>query len=196
MTDQLTATVQYSWASVRSAASLQGETVTGVLAAFLALLTGFWTLANFVLLVVLIFVMTLDIVTAVGAAYRSKTSRFDGDRFFGGLVGKLMRIAVVALASLLDLAFAVVFPGPAGDFVRTTTPLTKGAFAWLIAGEGFSILHHVRSSEGDDAIPSLIIRALDRLKLGTEPLERRHYDEEAIALEEKLKEETAEEPGP
>lgn len=172
----------WAWVSVRNVITQTDPTV-GIPAAVGALLVSlFYTQPNFLLFVLLLGAMTLDFVVALGRVYRT-AAVFDRDRFLGGVVGKLMRIAVVVLAAIVDTAIASVLPSDAAAL----TPTTKVALAWMIAGEGFSVLARVHASEGDDAIPPLIIRALDRMRLRREPPTRRHYDEVALKLERELR---------
>lgn len=187
---RLSAASEITASSLRRVANVQAadtaeKVVTGSTAGFVVLISSFNTVANFTMLVVLLVLQSLDFLVCFGVIYKSKTQRFSSDLFIGGLVGKLMRLGIVLLACALDLTFGAAFPAASGaSLMLSVTPITKAAFAWLIAGEGISIITHIRKSEGDDAIPALVIRALDRLRMGgKEPPMRREYDREAIELE-------------
>ncbi len=174
-------TVSLGLQSLRSA--MLQPTDASLVAVLLTLLMSFATTTNAVLLFVLLLFMTLDFVAAIGRAYRSPVDYWSADKFLGGLVGKLMRLTVIAMAGGLDLVFGVL----AGESVRALTPISKASFCWMIAGEGISVLRHIRASEGDDFIPAVIVRALDRLKLGgREPPVRRIYDTIAIEGEDQM----------
>lgn len=175
--------------TLRGTGAVPVDTATvGIGAAIVAIASGMASVVNAVLIIVLILAMLLDMLSRMGRIYRSQgLERFSADKFVGGLVGKLMRLGVVMLAALLDIAFSVLFP-LSGDTITRLTPTTKGALAYLLVGEGVSVLNNIRHSEGDDAIPALVVRALDRLRRGgAEPPARRHYDVEAMEAERELK---------
>jgi phage-related holin len=127
------------------------------------------------LIVTLVF-MTLDLVTGIARAYLDPAEEFHGGRLWGGLVGKLLRLSLVLVASLLDWTMILAFPYSA-EMITRLMPTTKGTFVWLIVAEAGSVLQNVRHSQGDTVIPAAVIRAMDRLRLGgREPPQRRHYD--------------------
>lgn len=198
----------YPWRSLKAGLSetfqLRGplSPAEDVLVGVAALFTMFWTVANLALVVIVVLVMTLDIMVEVGRDYRLTKKRVQmarqnvadptaqeletmlrqerGAHFVGEGIGKLMKMAVVVVASLVDLVFAATFPDSSGALMRDWTPLTKASLVWLFVWEAKDVLANVRASEGDQAVPSVLMRSLDRLVLGKEPPVRRHYDKRAL----------------
>jgi phage-related holin len=134
-------------------------------------------------LIVTLMVMTLDLVTGIARAYLDPHEVYTQRRLWGGLVGKLLRFTLVLLAALLDWTLVFVFPYSA-EAISRFMPTTKGAFVWLIVAEASSILENIRHSQGDAVVPAVLMRTLDRLRVGgKEPPMRRHYDAAAVLAE-------------
>ncbi len=134
-------------------------------------------------LIVTLVVMTLDLVTGIARAYLDPNEVYSGARLWGGLVGKLLRLTLVLVAALLDWTMILVFPVSAATITHLM-PTTKGAFVWLIVAEASSVIQNVRHSQGDAVIPAVVIRAIDRLRMGgQEPPTRRHYDRVVVEAE-------------
>jgi phage-related holin len=130
-------------------------------------------------------VMTLDLVTGIARAYLDPNEVYTQRRLWGGLVSKLLRFTLVLLAALLDWTMVFAFPYSA-EAISRFMPTTKGAFVWLIVAEASSILQNIRHSQGDAVVPAVLMRTLDRLRVGgREPPMRRHYDAAAILAERK-----------
>jgi phage-related holin len=134
-------------------------------------------------LIVTLVVMTLDLVTGIARAYLDPNEVYSAARLWGGLVGKLLRLSLVLVAALLDWTMILVFPVSATTITHLM-PTTKGAFVWLIVAEASSVIQNVRHSQGDAVIPAVVIRAIDRLRMGgQEPPVRRHYDPVVVEAE-------------
>lgn len=151
-------------------------TVAAAVATVVSLLSVALGARNIGFLIVTLVVMTLDLVTGVARAYLDPNEVYSGACLWGGLVGKLLRLSLVLVAALLDWTMILVFPVSAGTIAQLM-PTTKGAFVWLIVAEASSVIQNVRHSQGDAVIPAVVIRAIDRLRMGgKEPPMRRHYD--------------------
>lgn len=151
-------------------------TVAAAAATVASLLSVALGARNIGFLIVTLVVMTLDLVTGIARAYLDPAEVYSAARLWGGLVGKLLRLSLVLVAALLDWTMILVFPVSAGTIAQLM-PTTKGAFVWLIVAEASSVIQNVRHSQGDAVIPAVVIRAIDRLRMGgKEPPMRRHYD--------------------
>ena len=176
-----------------TAESLKKVSVAGGLAegwaAFLAtalsLLSVSFGAKNIGFLIVTLGVMTLDLMTGIARAYLDPGEVYTPHRLWGGLVGKLLRLTLVLLAALLDWTMVFAFPHSA-EAISRFMPTTKGVFVWLIVAEASSILQNIRHSQGDAVVPAVLMRTLDRLRVGgREPPMRRHYDAAALRAEQR-----------
>ena len=161
------------------------ESGVAVLGTALSLLSVTFGAKNIGFLIVTLSVMTLDLVTGIARAYLDPGEVYTPHRLWGGLVGKLLRLTLVLLAALLDWTMVFAFPHSA-EAISRFMPTTKGAFVWLIVAEASSILENIRHSQGDAVVPAVLMRTLDRLRVGgREPPVRRHYDAAALRAEER-----------
>lgn len=173
-------TAVYAVESIKKAAGTGAPpgdfTAAAALATVASLLSVALGARNVGFLVVTLVVMTLDLVTGIARAYLDPNEVYSAAKLWGGLVGKLLRLSLVLVAALLDWTMVLVFPVSA-DTITQLMPTTKGAFVWLIVAEASSVIQNVRHSQGDAVIPAVVIRAIDRLRMGgQEPPRRRHYD--------------------
>ncbi len=147
-----------------------GAAALGTVAALISVSFG---AKNVGFLIVTLMVMTLDLVTGIARAYLDPNEVYTQRRLWGGLVSKLLRFTLVLLAALLDWTMVFAFPYSA-EAISRFMPTTKGAFVWLIVAEASSILQNIRHSQGDAVVPSVLMRTLDRLRVGgREPPMRR-----------------------
>lgn len=164
-----------------SAAPMEaGAAALGTVAALISVSFG---AKNVGFLIVTLLVMTLDLVTGMARAYLDPNEVYTQRRLWRGLVGKLLRLTLVLLAALLDWTMVFAFPYSA-EAISRFMPTTKGAFVWLIVTEAGSILQNIRHSQGEAVVPAVLMRTLDRLRVGgREPPMRRRYDAAAVRAE-------------
>jgi phage-related holin len=166
-----------------SAAGGLAEGWAAFLSTALSLLSVSFGARNVGFRIVTLLVMTLELMTGIARAYLDPNEVYTQRRLWGGLVAKLLRLTLVLLAALLDWTMVFVFPYSA-EAIGRLMPTTKGAFVWLIVAEASSILQNIRHSQGDTVVPAVLMRALDRLRVGgKEPPMGRHYDKAALDAE-------------
>lgn len=157
------------------------STTAAVLGVFVASLR-----LHLVLGVIVVGFMGLDLMTGVAKSQRLGV-KFDRRVLYGGVLGKVLLLALVFVGFGLDAGLAALFPsgGPGGITQAYLT--TTAVLVLLMVGEGLSVVNNVREAKvGGLAAIALLFRRFDTLKHqvdeGAPPPARRHYD--ALALEE------------
>lgn len=169
--------------SMRNLFQAQSVDTMGVCAAGAAACVG-WMFgsANTSLLWVVGLAMLLDLVVGSVKAVVNPLEEFSIQLLYGGFIGKIFRSLLIPTASLVDwLYIASPMPLPAG--YTEAFPVTALVMVGLAAAEISSVLNHFREGGVAPELIALIMRQIDRMKLGAEPPTRRSYDKEAIVLE-------------
>lgn len=173
----------YAGSSLRSVLTVPIDSL-GVAGAGLAAAVGYlFGSANATLMLVVALAMLMDLVVAALRAVVDPLEKFCTQQLYGGILGKLFRVLIIPTASLVDWTIIVSpLPLPAG--YEEHFPATMMVMLALIAAEITSTLNRFRAGGVEPGLISVVMRHLDRLKVGEEPPRRRHYDLSAAAGEE------------
>lgn len=120
---------------------------------------------NLLFLKLLIAAITLDMVMGIGRAIRDPEDQIDRSKLWGGVLGKLMRLGYIPLASVIDWTIVGLSPDGAREALTQTMIVTKGALVWLIIAECVSIGENIAAGDGSTAGLWAYLRAfLERLR--------------------------------
>lgn len=157
------------------------DTTVGVAAVAAAVVTAGLRM-HIVLAVIVSVFMVLDLLTGLGKSFRLR-QRFDKPKLYGGIVGKLLLVALVFVGVGIDVGVAYMFPGGGPGGLTKAGLATTMVLALLMVGEGTSIVQNVIDAKvGGVTAAAALMRRLDRLRVAVdEPPMNRHYD--AIAVE-------------
>lgn len=168
--------------SLRSALSVPVDSL-GVAGAGVVSAIGYlFGSANTALLLVVALAMLMDLVVGALRAVVDPLEEFCVQKLYGGLIGKIFRVLLIPTASLVDWTF-IVSPLPLPGGYEEHFPATTVVMFGLVAAEITSTLNHFRGAGVEPGLISVVMRHLDRLKVGEEPPRRRHYDLSAEAGE-------------
>lgn len=170
-------------ASVRGLWQSPVESPAAAGAGVVALLGWAFGAANTPLLWIVGLAMLLDLVVGSLRAVIDPVEQWTVAELYGGILGKLFRLLLIPTASLIDWLY-ITSPMPLPDGYTETFPVTALIMVALAAAELSSILNHFRDGGVAPSVISVIMRHVDRIRLGgQEPPARRHYDAPAIVAE-------------
>lgn len=172
----------YAIGSVRSATMLPADSATAVGAAVAVGLGWAFGAANVGLLWVVLGAMVIDLMVGAMRAVVDPLQTFSIHKLYGGLLGKIFRILFIPTASLVDWLF-VTMPIPLPDGYEQAYPVTAAVMVALAMAEIASATNKFREAGVAPGAIAVVMRHLDRIKLGGEPPVRRSYDPPAIAEE-------------
>ena len=172
----------YAVDSIRSLARAPVDTAGIVIASTTALVGWAFGSANLLLLRIVGLAMLMDLLVGSMRAVVDPLQDFDIQKLYGGLLGKLFRSLLIPVASLIDWLY-VASPLPLPDGYEKAFPITAFAMVALAAAEITSSLNKFKDGGVAPESIAVIIRQLDRIRLGTEPPRKRHYDPSAVAAE-------------
>lgn len=176
--------------NLKSLAAVPVDSLGAAAAAGAVALGWLFGAANVALLWVVGSAMLLDLVTGAMKAVVDPLEEFSAARLYGGFLGKLFRTLLIPAASLVDWLFiASPLPLPAG--YETAFPVTAMAMVGLAAAEITSVLNKLKDGGVAPGLVAAIIRHIDRIRTGTEPPMRRHYDRPAIVAEKEMEDKNA-----
>lgn len=179
--------VGYAAGSVKSLASVPGDSSALVSTAAVGAVAFGWLFgaANTVLFWVVGGAMLLDLVAGAMKAVVDPLDHFSIAKLYGGILGKLFRMLLIPTASAVDWLFiASAMPLPSG--YEDAFPVTAGAMVALALAEIISILDKLRQGGVAPQAIAVVMRQLDRMKIGAEPPMRRDYDQVAVEAEREL----------
>lgn len=172
----------YAVGSLRSMATLPMDSTSVATAGAVAVIGYVVGAANVMLLWVVGLAMLLDLITGALKAIDSPVEVFSVHKLYGGFIGKLFRILMIPAASLIDWLL-IASPLPLPESYASTFPITAFAMVGLAAAELTSVLNKLRDGGVAPELIAAVIRHLDRMRTGSEPPMRRHYDDPAVIAE-------------
>lgn len=176
--------IGYAAGSVRSAFALPNDAAAAAATGLVAVIGWAFGPANAELLLYAGIAMLLDLVVGSLRAALDPLEDFTVPKLWGGFLGKIFRAFVIPLGGIIDRTIlASGIPVPSG--YDDTFPATKLICLALIYVELVSVLRHLKNGGLAPELLAVVMRQLDRLKLGHEPPARRDYDVEAIVEEER-----------
>lgn len=166
--------------NVRSLASFSPD-LLAISSVGMASIIG-WLVGNLnsALFTIVLFSMLIDLIAGSLSAVIDPLRSFDPRKLFGGLFGKFFRLLLIPTASLIDALYAMS-PFPLSAVVEENFPVTILSMYALATAEIASTLNHFKSGGVDPGAIAVIMRHLDRIKIGQEPPDRRDYDQLAKA---------------
>lgn len=171
--------------NLKSLAAVPVDSV-GVAAAAGAVAFGWlFGAANVTLLWVVGCSMLLDLVTGAMRAVVDPLETFTVAKLYGGFLGKMFRVLLIPAASLVDWLM-IASPLPLPDGYEGAFPVTALAMVGLAAAEITSTLNKLKDGGVAPSAIAVVMRHLDRMKMGAEPPARRRYDQVAIEVEKEL----------
>lgn len=169
-------------ANLRSLATGPVDTAGVAMAGTVAILGWAFGAANVALLWIVGLTMLLDLMVGAMRAVVDPLAAFDVRKLYGGLLGKLFRAMLIPAASLVDWLY-ITSPLPLPHGYDAAFPVTAFVMVGLAAAEITSTLNKFSDSDVAPGVIAVIIRQLDRIRTGSEPPIRRHYDAPAIVVE-------------
>lgn len=137
---------------------------------------------NMPLLWVVGLAMLMDLIVGAMRAVTDPLQEFTVERMYGGFLGKIFRLLLIPTASLVDWLY-IVSPLPLPDGYEAAFPVTSMVMLGLAAAEITSSLNKFRDGGVAPSLIAAVVRHLDRVRTGTEPPLRRHYDTPALVEE-------------
>lgn len=172
----------YALGSVRSVTILPADSATAVGAAVAVGLGWAFGAANVGLLWVVLGSMVLDLMVGSMRAVADPLEAFSVQKLYGGLLGKIFRLLLIPTASLADWLF-IAMPAPLPAGYEEKFPVTAAVMVALAMAEIVSALNKFKESGVAPGAIAMVMRHLDRIRIGGEPPVRRSYDPPAIAEE-------------
>lgn len=184
----------YALGSVRGLVALPVDSWGAMGAGTVAAVGWAFGAANTPVLLLLGLAMLLDLVVGSLGAVLDPLQEWSAAKLYGGILGKLFRLLLIPTASLVDWLY-IVSPLPLPSGYAEAFPVTALVMVALAMAEISSILNKFRDGGVAPSVIAVIVRHLDRMRLGgTEPPRRRHYDAPALVEELERKEGGHEEP--
>lgn len=173
---------RYAAGNIRHALSIPVDELGALGAGIVAVLGYAFGAANVALLWIVGLAMLADLLAGGMLAVVDPLREFDTAKLYGGFLGKIFRLLIVPTVSLVDwLYIASPLPLPTG--YEQAFPVTTLALIALAGAELTSALNKFRDGGVAPGVVAVIVRHLDRIRTGSEPPTRRHYDPPAIEEE-------------